>query len=1420
MSTLGSMALFILSFFEHRRTVRPSSAVAIYVALSAVNDFVILTMPTSDLELLSLVLVSIRLVLEISLLVAESQNKVSILKPVYKHLPPEELTGVFGRALFWWIHSILKDGYRGFLMQDDLTRVDRALSSKIVRKRLIRAWNQRRKKSTVFQAIYFRITKSCLARPETNFTLPRVLLGCFRAEFLAPILPRLFLMVFRYAQPVLISVTIGFVRNRSSQDKGIKSGYWLIVFTTLIYCGLAVSTSSYRHNLNRLQMMTRGAIIGLIHARSLTVETSYCQDGRALTLMSADVDSIETFAEMIHETWAQIVEVLVGTILLARQIGWLAPMPLFIVFGCSRMSLYVAKNLQTRQKDWSAATQDRLAMISAILGGIKSMKVLGLEQATSSLVSSLRAREIAMSIRLRWIMVAYNASANALGIFSPVLTLVLFALSRDGQDAFNADVVFTTIALLGLVTHPANMIMTIIPRAVASLANFERIQAYLTQEALQYQRLTKMPTAEGGKYNLQPGQRLAIVLENIKIQLRSSSRPVLEDVSFHMSEGSIFVCSGAVGSGKSTLAMAILGEIIPTQGTVAVADRRIAFCSSSVWLPNGSIRAVICGGSTTVDMKWYQTVIKACCLNPDLDSMVDGDMTLVGSGGMNLSGGQKSRIVILVKALARAVYSRCHIMVLDDPFSALDGTVESNIIDALLGPEGLLRKLRSTVFLVANGDQVVLLSDTKAYVLSPLDNRLQAHGQMKKVHLSQNTEATERPGVEIKSQADGTQITDAAVDASRRIGDLTLYGKVYLYIWTKLTTLIYCSAYYFQSIGMFNILLMASCTAIYAFCLNFSQYILKWWIDAALENSWSYILSYLSVSIGAWTATNGTMSTHIVIAPRSGSALHAGLLTKVMKFVGYKLDYKSEILILTVLRSHTFPPSNMVTSFHATKPMLNFACIRFAQDIQLVDKQLPPAFANLSNQIFKLIMHGVILFVVEPIMALTLPFCTVCVYFIQRVYLRTSRQLRFIELESKSHLYASFIDTVGGIATIRAFGWQKLSTISNIEKLDISQSPVYLLMCLQRWLNVVLDFLIAAIAVALITWTVVFRGTATGTDIGIALNMIIAANTTLLRLVETWTTLETSLGAVARLRSVDQETPTEDQSSDYSDPSLRWPEKGSLEIKHLSAGYSSQGLAIRDVNMNIKPSQSIILCGRTGSSLFLALLRLLDTQFGSIEVDGVDICHLPVHFIRRRCFIAVPQDPFMLPGASVRFNLDPYDEHEDDMILEVLAKTGLWLAPSPSQLQNASPESTNNLLLHGAPHSGFLSQPLSLFLPGSTGQIQMFSFAQALLRAQQPTRSRDSVIYDRKPIILLDEAGSSFDLETQAKMQKLMKEHFIDHEHTVISIAHRLINVGEDLRPEIESVLWMKDGRLDEPHVYSEEIMHTGSLGDIDSELI
>uniref|UniRef100_A0A093V2I6 Multidrug resistance-associated protein 1 n=1 Tax=Talaromyces marneffei PM1 TaxID=1077442 RepID=A0A093V2I6_TALMA len=257
----------------------------------------------------------------------------------------------------------------------------------------------------------------------------------------------------------------------------------------------------------------------------------------------------------------------------------------------------------------------------------------------------------------------------------------------------------------------------------------------------------------------------------------------------------------------------------------------------------------------------------------------------------------------------------------------------------------------------------------------------------------------------------------------------------------------------------------------------------------------------------------------------------------------------------------------------------------FGQDINLVDKQLPPALANLNNQIFKLLMQLVLLLSVQPIMVVTVPSCFMSVYFIQKIYLRTSRQLRFLDLESRSQLYTSFLDTTSGVTTIRAFGWKEKFKDENIRAIDISQKPFYLLLCLQCWLKVVLDCLMAIIAIDLIALTVMYRNTVTGVDLGLSLNLIILANTTLLRLVQSWTSLETSLGAIARLKNIQESVPSQERDPYAVDPGPRWPSLGDVRLEEVSASYSqSLKLALRNVSLSINPGQKLIVVGRTGSS--------------------------------------------------------------------------------------------------------------------------------------------------------------------------------------------------------------------------------------------
>ena len=116
--------------------------------------------------------------------------------------------------------------------------------------------------------------------------------------------------------------------------------------------------------------------------------------------------------------------------------------------------------------------------------------------------------------------------------------------------------------------------------------------------------------------------------------------------------------------------------------------------------------------------------------------------------------------------------------------------------------------------------------------------------------------------------------------------------------------------------------------------------------------------------------------------------------------------------------------------------------------------------------------------------AKALPFALVSAYFTQRYYLRTSRQLRLLDTEAKAPLYSQFIETLDGLATIRAFGWQHSLQRRNHELLDTSQKPSYLLACIQLWLTFTLDTLTAALAILVVVIIVATRNSTTGGDTG------------------------------------------------------------------------------------------------------------------------------------------------------------------------------------------------------------------------------------------------------------------------------------------------------------------------------------------------
>lgn len=347
----------------------------------------------------------------------------------------------------------------------------------------------------------------------------------------------------------------------------------------------------------------------------------------------------------------------------------------------------------------------------------------------------------------------------------------------------------------------------------------------------------------------------------------------------------------------------------------------------------------------------------------------------------------------------------------------------------------------------------------------------------------------------------------------------------------------------------------------------------------------------------------------------------------------------------------------------------------------------------------------------------------------------------------------------------------------------------------------VLDLLIASIAVGTIYLAVHFRGSTTGGQVGVALNIILVANTTLLKLVQGWTDLEISLGAVARLKEVEYDTPKEEaQPRESNVPPESWPSSGTVEFHNVTAAYNPSSIALESLDLNIAAGQTVVVCGRTGSgksSLLLSLLRLLDLNAGAITIDGIDTAAISRSTLRKWAFITVAQDAFFLPDASLGFNLDPHLGASGVVLAQALHRTGLWSHFAGDRHSTVEPKhiSQEDAL-------GIVDKPLSSLPALSAGQSQLLALARALVRKTTACGKMDgsgvhSDVYGAKPVVLLDEVTASLDPGTEAAIYDIIQEEFVNDGHTVIMVTHKLGGFACRMRPERDMVVWMKDGVIE-----------------------
>jgi ABC-type multidrug transport system fused ATPase/permease subunit len=849
--------------------------------------------------------------------------------------------------------------------------------------------------------------------------------------------------------------------------------------------------------------------------------------------MSTDVERIMIGLLDIHEFWANLVQVAVACWLLQRELGMAFMAPLVVVFITAVLAAVVAKLITPRQRAWMEAIQTRVAVTADTLAHMKSIKLTGMIKPVQDHLQSLRVKEIKFGSRWRILLACTAAISQGPMLLSPVLTFA-FTTSSLGTST-----VFVSIAYLTLLASPLMILFQRFPQLVSALVCLGRIQMFLEkEERLDYRHaethaisedltglLLTSPDAKSGAIELQAPPRTpwepCVKVSNGSFGW-SPHAHVLTNVNFHIPTCQLTIVTGPVGTGKSTLCRALLGEIPFAKGTISMSrDLRIGYCDQKPFLYNSSIRDNIIGFDEFMPER-YDTVLYATKIDEDVKSLALRDQTVVGSGGIALSGGQRQRL-----SIARALYQRgMNILIFDDILSGLDAITEEHVFEHVFGRQGLLQQNQITTILCTHDSRRLLAANH--IIRLEGDGTLAEEGQISEnqadlVLLPLSIKKTDEPSeCDVESAPSSPPITIASSgnftslqqSSARRLGDAAVYK------------------YYFESIGVMPMVIFLVAGLCYGFLANFPRVWLTFWAQDAdrgsgANHSYAYYLGIYSL-LQISCLVSGMISLLVVLVAfirQSGAVLHQRLL---------------ETISTATLTLYTLTDIGVLTNY-------------FSQDMNLIDSELPLAFLNILLDLASVIGMAALLASASPWLILAYPGLILILWYLQHFYLRTSRQVRLLDLEAKSPLYAHFLDTLKGITTIRAFGWVGHSMARHKQLLEQSQRATYMRSMIQRWLFLALGIIVMIVATALVALITQIGARA---DIsGASLVTLMTFSQSLTDIVRFYAALETSIGSVARLKSFMATTDSEVKPGRDVKPDNNWPSTGRLVLQNAWASY-------------------------------------------------------------------------------------------------------------------------------------------------------------------------------------------------------------------------------------------------------------------------
>lgn len=1273
-------------------------------------------------------------------------------------ISPYDKADIFSRISFNWMAPLMKKGYYQYLTEKDLPFLPTELKSENSSSEFYRYWRNQANPS-LFLAI-------CKA-----FGLPFLTGGIFKG--LQDILA--------FVQPQLLRLLIVFVNDYSASVKEgdplpLTKGFMIAGAMFVVSVTQTACLHQYFQRAFDMGMRIKSSLTAVVYDKSLVLsnETKQASNtGDIVNLMSVDVQRLQDLVQNLQIIWSGPFQIVICLYSLHGLLGNSMWAGVFIMIIMIPLNAVIARYQKKLQKTQMKHKDERSRLISEILNNIKSLKLYGWELPYLDRLNNVRNnKELANLKRMGVFSAVSNFSWNLAPFLVSCSTFGLFVLLNK-EASLSTDIVFPALSLFNLLSFPLAVVPMVITNIVEAQVAITRLTNFLTSSELQSDAVTKGPRAT------KIGETAVSVRNGTflwsKKKGEESYKVALSNINLEVKKGELDCIVGRVGSGKSSILQCLLGDLYKLDGETRV-NGKVAYVSQVPWIINGTVRENILFGHK-YDPEFYDLVLKACALTVDLKILPKSDKTEVGEKGISLSGGQKARL-----SLARAVYARADVYLLDDPLSAVDEHVGRHLIDNVLGPNGLLKsKCR---VLATNAIHVLSLADNMHMVK---DGKIIEQGTYEQI-MSQEKSQLRQLVLEFGK---GTRLSSQSPSSTTSVADVEPQEENEVMPLVNLSDLPPINVEVSSLRRASEAPLMTDEERLLlaqeeeeededtkARKEHLEQGKVKWDVYREYANACNprnviifmgFIVLSMSFNVGSnvwlkhWSEVNTEHGSNPNITKYLGIYFLLG-----MSYSFCSLVQTCFMWIYCTIEGSTKLHNGMARSvlrapmsFFETTPIgriLN----RFSSDIYKIDEILGRVFGMFFNNSTKVLFTiFVICFSTWQFIFIAVPLGVLYVYY-QQYYLKTSRELRRLDSVSRSPIFANFQESLTGVSIIRAYGQEDRFKFLNQTRIDRNLRAYHPSVNANRWLAVRLELLgsfiiLGASGLAIMTLK---NGNISAGLVGLSVSYSLQITQSLNWIVRMTVEVETNIVSVERVMEYSQLSPEAPEYIEERKPASNWPEKGEVIFKDYSTRYRPNlDLVLREINLHVKPQEKIGIVGRTGagkSSLTLALFRIIEAANGHIEIDDINTSQIGLADLRHKISI-IPQDAQVFEG-SIRSNLNPTNCFTDEQMWKALELSHL----KDHVLKMYAERDEEDKDMESALDVRMSEGGANL----SVGQRQLICLARALLIPSH--------------ILVLDEATAAVDVETDKVLQETIRKEFKDR--TILTIAHRLNTIMDSDR--------------------------------------